>query len=49
MVEKKYINKILTFILAVIICISAIVFLYVNLPRDETADGNIYDGNINNG
>lgn len=48
MVEKKNTNKILTFILAVIICISAIVVLYVNLPRDETADGNINDGNINN-
>ena len=47
MVEKKNTNKILTFILAVIICISAIVLLYVNLPEDETADGKINDGNIN--
>ncbi len=41
MIEKKNSNKILTFILALIICISAVVLLYVNLPEDETADGNI--------
>jgi hypothetical protein len=43
MIEKKNTNKILTFILAVIICISAVVLLYVNLPENETADGNIND------
>jgi hypothetical protein len=47
MIEKKNTNKILTFILALIICISAVVLLYVNLPEDETADGNIIDDNIN--
>jgi hypothetical protein len=47
MIEKKNTNKILTFILALIICISAVVLLYVNLPEDETADGNIINDNIN--
>jgi hypothetical protein len=47
MIEKKNTNKILTFILALIICISAVVLLYVNVPEDETADGNIIDDNIN--
>lgn len=48
MVEKKNTNKIFTFILALIICISAIVLLYVNLPEDDTADGDIIDGNVDN-
>jgi len=41
MTEKNNTNKILTIVLAVIICVSAIVLLYVNLPKDETTDDNI--------
>ena len=33
-------NKILTIFLAVIICIAAVVLLYVNLPKDETIEDN---------
>ena len=39
-------NKILTMFLVVIICIAAVVLLYVNLPKDETTDDNT-DGNTN--
>ena len=39
-------NKILTMFLVVIICIAAVVLLYVNLPKDETTDDNS-DGNKN--
>jgi len=41
MAEKNNTNKILTIVLAVIICVSAIVLLYVNLPKDEKTDNNI--------
>ena len=41
MVEKNSTNKILMIVLVVIICVSAIVVLYVNLPKDEkTGDEN---------
>jgi len=40
MTEKNNTNKILTIVLAVIICVSAIVLLYINLPKDETTDNN---------
>ena len=33
-------NRILTIFLAVIICIAAVVLLYVNLPKDGTSDDN---------
>ena len=46
MSEKNHTNKILTIVLAVIICISAIVLLYVNLPRDEKIENNT-DNNSN--
>ena len=51
MAEKNNTNKILTILLAVIICVSAIVLLYVNLPKDETTDDNINNnrsGSIDN-
>lgn len=38
MVEKNNSNKILTIILAIIICFSAIIVLYVNLPKNEKID-----------
>ena len=42
-------NKILTIFLAVIICIAAVVLLYVNLPKDETSDDNADENdNTNN-
>ena len=45
-------NKILTIFLVVIICIAAVVLLYVNLPKDETtdddADENTNDNTNNN-
>ncbi len=50
MAEKNS-NKILTLVLAVIICISAIVVLYVSLPKNETTDNNTDDttnGNTDN-
>ncbi len=50
MTEKNS-NKILTLVLAVIICISAIVVLYVSLPKNETTDNNTDDttnGNTDN-
>jgi hypothetical protein len=40
MVGKNNTNKILTIVLALIICISAIVILYVNLPKDEKTGDN---------
>jgi len=40
-------NKILTIFLAVIICIAAVVLLYVNLPKNETTEDNSDDGNTN--
>jgi hypothetical protein len=41
-------NKILTIFLAIIICIAAVVLLYVNLPKDETTDDTT-DDDITNG
>ena len=41
-------NKILTIFLVVIICIAAVVLLYVNLPKDETTDDTT-DGDTANG
>ena len=42
-------NKILTIFLAVIICIAAVVLLYVNLPKDETTEDNADENdNANN-
>ncbi len=40
MTEKIKTNKILTIMLALIICVSAIVLLYVNLPKDEKTENN---------
>lgn len=45
MVEKNNTNKFVTIVLAVIICISSIVILYVNLPEEEIKDYNINDNN----
>ena len=41
-------NRILTIFLAVIICIAAVVLLYVSLPKDETTD-DTSDGDTTNG
>ena len=48
MTVKINTNKILTLILALIICISAIVILYVNLPKDEKTNDNNTNGVIDN-
>ncbi len=48
MAEKNNTNKILTIVLAVIICVSAIVLLYVNLPKNETKDNNTNGSTDNN-
>ena len=40
-------NKILTIFLAVIICIAAVVLLYINLPKNETKENTSDDGNTN--
>ena len=41
MVEKNNTNKILTIVLAFIICVSAIIVLYVNLPKDEKTEESV--------
>src|SRR4030042_1375290 len=41
MVEKNNANKILTIVLAFIICVSAIIVLYVNLPKDEKTEESV--------
>ena len=48
MAEKNNTNKILTIVLAVIICVSAIVLLYVNLPKNEIKDNNTNGSTDNN-
>jgi hypothetical protein len=40
-------NKLLTLFLAVIICIAAVVLLYINLPKNETIESTSDDGNTN--
>lgn len=50
MADKDKTNKILTIVLAIVICLAAVVIIYVNLPQettdytqDETNDGNTTD------
>ena len=46
MADKNNSNKILTIVLAVIICISAVIILYVNLPKDDINDGETIDDTV---